>query len=116
MNWAFWKKKEPEPAVDLDQLTLEQLAKTGADLSREREAIFYLYVPEGAAEGAAGELRAGGFDVEAGPSAGEDEARWCVTAVKVMRVDAATIAAERRRFEELAARHGGDFDGWEAAV
>ena len=36
-------------------------------------------------------------------------------ATRELRVDRANVTGFRNRFEELAARHDGEFDSWEAA-
>ena len=47
--------------------------------------------------------------------AGEEE-QWTLRATRELRVDHENITGFRHRFDELAARHGGEFDGWEASA
>ncbi len=117
MSWLFrGRKKQPAPSkATLDQQTLEQLAKAGADLAKPTEVINYLYVPDEArARSAAGELEQAGYHVEVrtaatGPS-------WLALAKIEMVPSLENIALLRGRFESLAERLSGDYDGWEAAV
>ena len=41
---------------------------------------------------------------------------WALRATRDLRVDRDNVTGFRHHFEELAARHGGEFDGWEAAA
>ena len=77
--------------------------------------INYLYLPDEArARMAAGELEQAGYQVEVrtaakGPS-------WLALAKVDIVPSSENIALLRDRFEALASRLGGDYDGWEAAV
>jgi hypothetical protein len=100
-----------------DALVLQQLADIGSDLSKPRDARFYLYVhTESDAEEAADALRSDGFTTEVGPAASPSAHPWLVLASRDMVVDAPSIAAARERFDALAHRYDGDYDGWEAAA
>jgi rhodanese-related sulfurtransferase len=119
VSWLFKSRKKPTlantPKPDLDQLTLEQLAKAGANLAKPTEVIIYLYLPDEArARTAADELEQAGYHVDVrtaatGPS-------WLALATINMVPSLENIALLRGRFESLASRLGGDYDGWEAAV
>ena len=99
----------------LDAQTLVQMAKAGADLSKPTEVINYLYLPvQASAEAAGNELRSAGFDVTVRPAAkGSD---WLALAKIQLVPNQPNIKLLRDRFEELAVRFGGEFDGWEAAI
>ena len=60
------------------------------------------------------ELREQGFEVEDRESA--DGKNWLVLAHHDIVVTPSTLEALRVRMTALAAPHGGDYDGWEAAV
>ena len=47
-------------------------------------------------------------------AAGEEEP-WAIRATSELQVGRDNVTGFRHRFEDLAARHGGEFDGWEAA-
>ncbi len=42
--------------------------------------------------------------------------QWCVKADGHRTVGPETVAAFRSWFENVAAQHGGEYDGWEAAA
>jgi rhodanese-related sulfurtransferase len=104
--------------VAADDLVLDQLRGLGADLTKPRDARFYLYLRTEEDAGAAAEaLRAEGYATVAEPSATPGgEHPWLVPASRDMVVDADTIADARRLFGDLAERYSGDYDGWEAAA
>lgn len=119
MGWLFRGRKKQQapstPKASLDQLTLQQLAKAGGNLAISTEVINYLYLPDEArARAAAGELGQAGYHVEVrtaatGPS-------WLALAKINMVPSTENVALLRGRFESLAERLGGEYDGWEAAV
>jgi hypothetical protein len=95
---------------------LETLEEHGADLSEPREVRVHLYFPsETQAEAAGEELTEAGYDVVAFEAAGEEEP-WHIRAAKDLRVDRENLTGFRSHFDDLAERHGGEFDGWEAAA
>lgn len=127
MNWRgllFGKKSEPEktPAPNtpeqFDQLTLDQLRKLGADLSRPREVRHYLYLPnEEASRDAMEILKDKGFVIDEPPSADPDDGSsnpWAVVATCQAVTNIETLAEARVLFKGIAARSGGEYDGWEA--
>jgi len=99
-----------------DLEVLETLEEHGADLSEPREVRLHFYFPtEEESEAAGSELEDAGFEVVAFEAAGEEE-QWHIRASRDIRVDRENVAAFRSHFEDLAARHSGEFDGWEAAA
>ena len=114
----FGKKKHDFDPVQADSLVLDQLIQFGADLTKPRDARFYLYVRTEADAGAAADaLRAEGYATVIEPSATpQSEHPWLVLASRDMVVDTDSIAEARRLFGGLAERYSGDYDGWEAAA
>lgn len=124
-------KKKPPPYVVLDKyearnqsegdrLVIKRLQEEGADLSQKREVHHYLYLPsEDAAYQASRELRAEGYEVEqrripdVNPSPTNP---WLVLATIEAVVDNHQTERATLRFTELASRHAGEYDGWEAAA
>jgi Regulator of ribonuclease activity B len=99
-----------------DRLILEQLRGLGADLSRPRHAIQFLYFPdEAGARGAAETLAASGYEVEVRPP-GEGIAQWAAVAETQAVVDEEWIGGMRPRMDAVAHANGGEYDGWEAAA
>jgi hypothetical protein len=109
------RKKRRLPA-ELDAISLKQLRSRKADLSRPRHILHFLYfAEEPAARSAADTLSAGGYDTTVGPP-DETIDEWFVRAETTRVVDETTVPAYRRWFEHVAAEHGGEYDGWEAAT
>ena len=104
----------PKTSEEADRLALRQLAGRGADLSKPRHVIHFLYFATEADARAAAEAIADTWTthVEA-PT--EAIAQWCVKADGTRTLGPDTIAAFRTWFEGIAAEHGGEYDGWEAA-
>jgi regulator of RNase E activity RraB len=99
-----------------DLEVLEHLEEHGADLSEPREVRVNLYfATEEQVEAAGEELTEAGYEVVAWESAGEEEL-IAVRATRELRLDRDNIAGFRAHFEDFAERHGGEFDGWEAAA
>ena len=108
-----------EAAVADDHLVLRELEQAGADLTKPREVLHYLYFPtEEAADEAAEALRAAGYEVAVQPSAAGSASRnpWLALATIEAVVNEATVDQTRALMEGIAARGGGEYDGWEAAV
>ena len=114
----FGRKKQEFDPIKADGLVLDQLREIGTDLTKPRDARFYLYVlTEDDARAAADALLAEGYATEIAPSATPRSGHpWLVLASRDMVVDADTIAEARRLFGGLADRYSGDYDGWEAAA
>ena len=99
-----------------DKRVLELLTELGTDTTKLHEVSFWLYFPkESQAYKAAAELERQKFDVELAPSS-DGQSRWLCLVSTLLIPRFATIDRFRKRFTELAARHGGEFDGWEMEV
>ena len=102
------RKKQP---TDLDQQVLDQLKTAGSDLSSLHDIEFFLYFPtEAAANEAAIGVKAEGCDVNV--KLGADEKNWLCYATKRMVPNHNELANLRRRFNEIAQKGGGEYDGW----
>lgn len=103
-------------SADADRQVLEALRSNGADLRKPTEMLFYLYLPDKAeAEIVADTLREEGFGTEVAPPA-QGYTMWLCRATTGMVPELGRIRELRRRFTALATAHGGEYDGWEAAV
>jgi hypothetical protein len=99
-----------------DRLILDQLREIGADLSRPRHVVQFLYFPsEAGARDAAETLAASGYDVDVRPPA-EGIEQWAAVAETHAVVDEAWVDEMRPRLEAVAHANGGEYDGWEAAT
>jgi regulator of RNase E activity RraB len=99
----------------LDAETIRQLEAAGGDLSRPFQVDhFIVELDADSAQFVAEELQGRGYTISIGrPQDGGD---WGVQASHETMVNEETIAEIRREMTELAARFGGDYDGWGAAV
>lgn len=99
-----------------DILVLEQLVQAGADLTAPRHVLYYLYFDgQEAAETAAAEARVQGF--ESNVHLLDGAAQWTLKCERhdyTLSLD--VVRDNTDYFDELAARHAGDYDGWEASV
>ena len=106
------KPKDPRAA---DALALRQLQGRGADLALARHVVHFLYFDEeGNARAAVGAVETGGWNVELDPP-GEVVTVWTVRADGNRVLNPGTVESFRSWFEQVADRHGGEYDGWEAA-
>ncbi|HEY8864887.1 MAG TPA: ribonuclease E inhibitor RraB [Candidatus Dormibacteraeota bacterium] len=116
MKWLFGRKeKQPANKAALDQLTLQQLAKAGGNLEKPTDVVNYLYLPtEQVAQQAGTDLRQAGYSVEVRPAA--KGSKWLALARIDLVPSDQNIQMLRERFEALAVKFEGEYDGWEAAV
>ena len=108
-----------------DREVLAAMASHGADLSKPAHTIHYLYFKSmAAAEAAADELRAAGYedlDVHRAPGGSLLKRLFgprqfsCIAETHAVPSEAAVFATTDR-MNALAAKYGGDYDGWEASV
>ena len=107
--------KRSQVSSGQDELALAQLVNAGGDASSPTEIWFYVYFPtEAAARTAERELAPVGVHCEVRPAA--KGSTWLVLARITALPTAANVEAESERFQALAERLGGEYDGWEAAV
>lgn len=111
--------RSPQTGVKYkDLLVLDQLVEAGADMNAPRHVVYYLYFPdqERAADAAA-EASSEGFDTDVRPPLPDDPDQWALVCDRHDYVlDLEIVRGNTDLFEGLAARHGGDYDGWEASV
>ena len=100
---------------DADRQTLHALRDAGADLTKPTEVNFYLYFPtEAAATAAAAQAWSSSLPTRVVPGA-MDSGWLCLASGTLVPTDEA-IRAASTRLQAVAAEHGGEYDGWEAAV
>jgi hypothetical protein len=111
---------EGGPPGQADKRVLKQLRRLGANLSRPREVIHFLYFPtQVAAEQASHQLRGEGYMIDVRPAANAAENPpnpWVMEARNHTVVDESNVQAMRQKFEDMAEAGGGEYDGWEAAA
>ena len=126
----FNRKKEEEEPVDLearspvtglkykDIAVLGQMMKSGADLTKPRHVLYYLYFGgQEPAEAGAVDGRAAGYTCDVRDPLPAYPGQWCLVCEKPDAVlDIPTVREADDLFQEIADRLGGEFDGWEASV
>ena len=97
---------------------LEQLVRAGADLKAPRHVVYYLYFTDrNHAAAGASEAEARGFATEVREPTPERSDEWALVCERHDYVlDLEAVRVNTDLFEELAAQHSGDYDGWEASV
>ena len=107
---------KPKTTEEADALALRQLAGRGADLAQPRHVIHFLYFAhEGDARAGADLARDAGWGVSIDPP-GEYVKVWTLRADATRVVSTVTVGSFRAWFENLAADHRGEYDGWEASA
>jgi hypothetical protein len=101
-----------------DLAVLGQLMAQGADLTKPRHALYYLYfTTRDSAELGAGEGRAAGYSCEVREPLPINPGQWSVVCERSDAVlDPPGVIAADDLFQGIADRHGAEFDGWEAAA
>ena len=124
------KEKKDEAPVDLnarspqlgikykDLQVLGQLMEQGADLTKPRHALYYLYFStRDAAEEGADAARTAGYTCEVRDPLPAYPDQWSVRCERSdVVLDPSGVIAADDLFQGIADRLGGDFDGWEAAA
>jgi regulator of RNase E activity RraB len=99
-----------DPA-EADDLVLEHLARLGDDPAASHETHHFLFVPTpDGADAVARMLHREGWST----SIEESEGAWLVTAVRTYALTPELVRDTRVQLRELAGKHGGVYDGWEA--
>jgi hypothetical protein len=108
--------RPPKTPQEADALALKQLETRGADLSLPRHVIhFLLFEEEADARTAADVIDGGSWTTRVDAPTATVEA-WSVRVDGHRIVGPDTVAAFRTQFEQVAAAHRGEYDGWEAAA
>jgi hypothetical protein len=101
-------------AANSDRQTVDALTQNGADLQRKHHLRHYLYFPS------ADDARAAAADTERNDLTASiseaDEGQWCLELSGPGYAGYSAVASDRGYFENVALKHNGDYDGWEAAV
>jgi Regulator of ribonuclease activity B len=106
----------PRTPQEADSLALKQLAGRGADLAKSRHIIHFVYFADEADARAAAEAIAEASWTATVEPPREAADLWCVKADAHRICGPDTVAAFRSWFEEVAAKHRGEYDGWEASA
>lgn len=110
--------RSPQLGIKYKDLELMgQLMHAGARLSEPRHVLYYSYAPNReVAETMALESRARGFEVTVDEPLEQYPDQWLVRAEIHTALHPEFVRETTDFFEDLAFRHEGAYDGWEAAV
>lgn len=102
---------------DWDAKQISQLRSLGSDPFQPHQVDFFFGLPsEAACEGLRRDLEGEGFTIDVKPVPQAVDQPFSLHASKSMRLSVPDMQALSRRFTELAASHGGQYDGWAAGV
>lgn len=97
-----------------DGQVIEQLRQAGSDLSQPHEIEFFLYFPtQAGAQAVAAEVTKKGFTAELRPEHGDT---WPLQLLKRLKPTEKELLAIRAELSSIAAKHGGEYDGWGSSV
>jgi regulator of ribonuclease activity B len=129
--FPFKRKKQDDEPVDLearsaqlgiknkDLQLLGQLMAQGADLTKPRHALYYLYffASRDAADTGVDKGRAAGYGCNVREPLPEHPDQWSLVCERPdAALDPAGVIASDNFFQGIADRLGGEFGGWEAAA
>lgn len=98
-------------AAEADELVLTHLARLGGDPATPHETHHFVYLPtRGDADVVARTLVRHGWST----SVEESEGAWLVIAMRTQSLTSQLVRDTRTELAQLAAKHGGVYDGWEA--
>jgi Regulator of ribonuclease activity B len=112
--------EERSPQLGLkfkDLAVLGQLIQAGADLAESRHIVFYSYAPSAeVGRSMRLEAEARGFDCDVREPLPQFPGQWAVVCETHAVASPEFVRDASDFFEDLAERHGGEYDGWEAGV
>jgi hypothetical protein len=128
--FPFKRKKKDDESVDMNARSpktglkykdielLGQMLKNGADLTKPRHALYYLYFgSREIAEVGAVDGRAAGYSCEVREPMPGYAGQWSLVCERPDAIlDPGGVRLADDLFQGIANRLGGEFDGWEAAV
>jgi hypothetical protein len=111
------QKLRGERADDWDAKMVERVRSQGVDPFKPHEVDFFFALPDsGACDAVRNLLQAEEFAVDIRPVADSSQHPFSLHASKALRLAVPDMQEKSRRFKELAAVHGGRYDGWAAGA
>ena len=103
-------------AEQQDALVIENLVSAGSDISKPHNIDFFMFMPsKSKAKLAAAEMAQLGYTI-ASLDRASGQSQWQIHATRVMAPQLEAMTATTRALEAIAAKHGGDYDGWGTGV
>ena len=125
----LFRRKSNDESVDMnerspqlgvkykDLLVLDQLAKNGADLTASRHVIYYSYAPsEEVARAMGREAESAGWSAQVSEPLPNAPDQWSVICETYSVTTPDFVRETDDFFQDLADRHGAEYDGWEAST
>ncbi len=110
-----FRRRAPRTPAAADRIALRQLEALGADLTKPRHVIHFLYFEtEHPARQAATVIEQAGYSAKV-LQPDERFKEWRVHADSTRVLSETTVDGFRSWFDHVADAHGGEYDGWEAA-
>jgi len=113
--FGYWllKRGQRPPPLDATGQALAALKKRGADLTKPTTVTYLLtFDSREAAESAARDMPAAwAGQIEEVPG----QHRWAFKAARKMVPAPADLSTQAQELEAIAMRHGGEYEGWDAA-
>lgn len=104
-------------ADDWDAKMVERVRSQGVDPFKPHEVDFFFALPDtSACDALRTLLQAEEFSVDIKPVADSSQHPFSLHASKALRLAVPDMQEKSRRFKELAAAHGGRYDGWAAGA
>jgi hypothetical protein len=111
------QKLRGDRADDWDAKMVERVRSQGADPFKPQEVDFFFALPDtSACDAVRGALQAEEFAVDIKPVADSSAHPFSLHASKALQLAVPDMREKSRRFRELAAAHGGRYDGWAAGA
>ncbi|MGY1459827.1 ribonuclease E inhibitor RraB [Luteimonas sp. A534] len=103
-------------AEQQDARVVENLVAAGSDISKPHSIDFFMFLPsKSKAKAAAAEIEQLGYTI-ASLDRPPGQSQWQIHATRVMAPQLEAMTATTRTLEAVAAKHGGDYDGWGTGV
>jgi hypothetical protein len=111
------QKLRPERGDDWDAKMIERVRSQGVDPFSPLEVDFFFALPDPpACDAVRTLLQAEEYAVDIKPVADSSQHPFSLHASKALRLAVPDMQEKSRRFRELAAAHGGRYDGWAAGA
>lgn len=103
-------------AEQQDARVIENLVAAGSDISKPHNIDFFMFLPSKAkAKAAAADIEQLGYTI-ASVERPSGQPQWQLHATRVMAPQLESMTATTRTLEAVAAKYGGDYDGWGTGV
>jgi hypothetical protein len=115
--FSLQRLRRTDRADDWDAKMIERVRSQGADPFRPHEVDFFFALPDtGACNAVRGVLQGEEYTVDVREMEDSSVHPFSLHASKALQLAVPDMQEKSRRFRELAAAHGGRYDGWAAGA